>query len=576
MNDTPQSAVPLQPEKPELLQPDNHNKKYEALFVEIDTGQIKLPMFQREFVWEKEQSAKLIDSILKGFPIGTFIFWKTREELRSYKEVGNHKLPDSPEGDYVQYILDGQQRITSLYAIRKGIRITKDGKELDYKDIFINLDYDPENDEQIVVTEKQDGKLYVSVHDVLSKPLGTFYKSMSHAQADQVEAYKGKLVNYDFSSITIKDYPIEVACEVFSRINTGGKALTVFEIMVAKTYDEAKGFDLAERYEVLRDGSDEGKECLTAAKFETIPESIIMQCVAAITLRAVRSKDILKIRRETFIASWEAMKAALFMSIDFLRSELRVPVSQLMPYPAAIVALTYFFHTIGNKKPSNEQVRLLEQFFYWVGLTMRYSSGTESKLGEDFNKMDAIAKGIMPTYQSTELTVDDKAIKETWFSAGNAYCKSILCLLAYQQPKSFDTNGMVILDNSNLKIATSRNYHHFFPRQYLADAAPTKESNLIANITLIDGYSNKHRIGKKSPSDYIGKFSKVNKSLTETLKTHLIGDLSGYGVNGDDYDLFITRRATAIARALNVKLMSMTALQARKAEEAEDNPSGQN
>src|SRR5260221_4516023 len=162
-----------------LLLPDNHNKKYEALFVEIDTGQIKLPMFQREFVWDKEQSAKLIDSILKGFPIGTFIFWKTREELRSYKEVGNHKLPETPKGDYVQYILDGQQRITSLYAIRKGIRINKDGKELDYKDIFINLDYEQENDEQMVVTEKQDGKRYVSVHDVLTKPLGIFYKTLS-------------------------------------------------------------------------------------------------------------------------------------------------------------------------------------------------------------------------------------------------------------------------------------------------------------------------------------------------------------------------------------------------------------
>src|SRR5712671_5114978 len=127
--------------KPVLLQPDNHNKKYEALFVEIDTGQIKLPMFQREFVWEKEQSAKLIDSILKGFPIGTFIFWKTREELRSYRDVGNHRLPETPRGDYAQYILDGQQRITSLYAIRKGIRITKDGKEIDYKDIFIDLDF---------------------------------------------------------------------------------------------------------------------------------------------------------------------------------------------------------------------------------------------------------------------------------------------------------------------------------------------------------------------------------------------------------------------------------------------------
>ena len=566
MNAPLQTIAPVQPEVPVLLQPDNHNKKYEALFVEIDTGQIKLPMFQREFVWEKEQSAKLIDSILKGFPIGTFIFWRTKEELRSYKEVGNHKLPETPKGDYVQYILDGQQRITSLYAIRKGIRITKDGKEVDYRDIFINLDHDPVNDEQIVVTEKIAGKHYVSVHDVLSKPLGTFYKTLGHEQADQVEAYKNKLTNYDFSTITIKDYPIEVACEVFSRINTGGKALTVFEIMVAKTYDETKGFDLAEKYELLRDGSDEEKECLTAAKFETLPESIIMQCVAAITLRAVRSKDILKIRRETFIENWEPMKAALFMAIDFIRSELRVPVSQLVPYPALLVPLTYFFHSTGNKKPSNEQVRLLEQFFYWVGLTVRYNSATESKLSEDFNKMDLIVKGVMPNYSGTEISIAPQAIEETWFSAGNAYCKAILCLLAYQQPKSFDTNGMVILDNSNLKIASSRNYHHFFPKAYLANAAKDKEANLIANITLIDGYSNKHRIGKKAPSEYVGKFEKSNAELAETLKTHLIKDMDTYGIKLNNYDAFVKSRARAIAVALNVKLMSMTLAQAAEAE----------
>ena len=126
MSETTTAAPATVQEIPVLLQPDNHNKKYEALFVEIDTGQIKLPMFQREFVWEKEQSAKLIDSILKGFPIGTFIFWKTREELRSYKDIGNHTLPETPEGDYAQYILDGQQRITSLYAIRKGITTLED------------------------------------------------------------------------------------------------------------------------------------------------------------------------------------------------------------------------------------------------------------------------------------------------------------------------------------------------------------------------------------------------------------------------------------------------------------------
>jgi hypothetical protein len=554
-----------------LLQPDNHNKRYEALFVEIDTGQIKLPRFQREFVWDKEQSGRLIDSILKGFPIGTFIFWKTKEELRSYKEVGNHKLPETTKGDYVQYILDGQQRITSLYAIRKGIRITKDGKEIDYRDIYIDLDYSPESDEQIVTTEKMEDGLYVSVHDVLSKPLGTFYKTLTHEQADLIEGYKGKLTNYDFSTITIKDYPIEVACEVFSRINTGGKALTVFEIMVAKTYDEVRKFDLAEKYEVLRDGSDDEKECLSSANFDTIPESTIMQCVAAIALRALRSKDILKIGRDTFIQTWESMKAALFMAIDFIRSELRIPVSQLLPYPAVVVPFTYFFHVIGNRKATHEQARLLEQFFYWAGLTMRYGSAVESKVAEDFNKMDAIVKEMMPTYQPSEITIDPKVIAETWFSAGNAYCKAILCLLAYQGPKSFDTNGVVILDNSNLKIATSRNYHHFFPRKYLSSEAPSEESNLIANITLIDGYSNKHRIGKKAPSDYISKFSKANKQLAGTLKTHLI-DVDTYGIATDDYNRFIVRRSRAIANALNVKLLTMTEGQA-SAEEIDEEAS---
>jgi hypothetical protein len=85
-----------------LLHPENHDKRYEALFLDIDQGRTKIPLFQREFVWDKAQSAKLIDSVLKGYPIGTFIFWKTREELRSYREIGNHSLPQIPKGDYAE------------------------------------------------------------------------------------------------------------------------------------------------------------------------------------------------------------------------------------------------------------------------------------------------------------------------------------------------------------------------------------------------------------------------------------------------------------------------------------------
>lgn len=168
-------------------------------------------------------------------------------------------------------------------------------------------------------------------------------------------------------------------------------------------------------------------------------------------------------------------------------------------------------------------------------------------------------------YNTLELTIDPKAIETTWFSAGNSYCKAILCLLAYQQPKSFDTNGLVILDNSNLKIASSRNYHHFFPKAYIEEAHKGAEANLIANITLIDGYSNKHRIGKKAPSDYLTKFKTDNPEIEDTLKTHLIRDMDSYGLSTNDYEVFVKRRASVIATALNVKLLSMTALQAEEA-----------
>jgi hypothetical protein len=122
------------------------------------------------------------------------------------------------------------------------------------------------------------------------------------------------------------------------------------------------------------------------------------------------------------------------------------------------------------------------------------------------------------------------------------------------------------LDNSHLKISASQNYHHFFPKNYLQQNCKEKEPNLVANITLIDGYSNKHRIGKKAPSDYISTFAKGNPIISDTLKTHLIKDMTSYGVTTDDYDTFVIRRSKAIAAALNVKLLSMSVDQAEQLE----------
>lgn len=536
-----------------LLRPENANKKYEVLFLEIDSGQIKLPMFQREFVWDKVQSAKLIDSILKGYPIGTFIFWKTKEALRSVKDIGNHSLPETPKGDYAQYILDGQQRITSLYAIRKGLRISKDGKEINYRDIYVNLDYDPLNDEQIVTSQKEEEKVYVSVHELLTRKMGELFKQVGANKADLVEEYKTKLTTYDFATITIKDYPIDIACDIFSRINTGGKPLTLFEIMVAMTYDEAKGFDLALKYDELLNGNDESDKSLTKAKFDTVPAATVLQAVAAITTDSIRAKDILKIRRDKFIANWDPMVSSMFTAVDFIRTKLHVPVSQLLPYASLLVPFTYFFYKNENKRPTEVQSKLLRQFFYWVGLNWRYSGSTETKIDEDLKKMNLILKEKKPRYSSDELEVTAEGIANTWFSAGNSNVKAILCLFAAQKPRNLDDDSDVILDNSNLKIASSRNYHHFFPKAYVNKHFKDSEPNMVANITLIDAASN-NKIRAKAPSFYVKEFKNSNSKLTSSLKSHLIGSQKDFGILEDNYEKFIEKRSKAIADALNEAL----------------------
>jgi len=153
--------------------------KYENLLSDIDSGRVKIPQFQREYVWSKEDAAKLIDSVLRGYPIGTFILWKTRDTLRSIRDIGGLKLKDAPLDDSIYYVLDGQQRITSLYAGIKGVSIKRENfksKKLDiiedFSQIYIDLTAE-ENDEQIVVTEVENLSeiQYISLNELLEGDL---------------------------------------------------------------------------------------------------------------------------------------------------------------------------------------------------------------------------------------------------------------------------------------------------------------------------------------------------------------------------------------------------------------------
>jgi len=538
-----------------MLQPQNQSKKYANLLADIDEGRMKIPIFQRDFVWTPAQTAVLLDSILKGYPIGTFIFWKTHDELRSPRNIGNIALPDVPAGESVTYVLDGQQRIASLYAARKGARLTKEGHELDYKKISVNLALDPNTtDAELVTPEPPDDAPSISIYTLLNATVTQLVTQYAE-YLDKIDIYRGRLTGYDFSTILIEDFPIDIACEVFTRINTGGTKLTLFEIMVAKTYDQTRNFDLAHEYEMLVNNNGTGKD-LEDAHYDTVPDSTVLQCIAAHLVKQVRAKDILKLPKGDVVTSWPTVKDGIFTAVDYFRSYMRIPVSMLLPYHTLLVPFTYFFIRNHRGMPSVQQSKLLTQYFWWASITNRFSSAVESKMGQDIQRMDAIVRGETPRYdgegdEDVHLTLDD--LKRRWFSTGDAFCKAILCLYASFQPESFADRHLVRLDNSWLKVVFSRNYHHFFPRAYLAKRSHDPIiANSVLNITLVDEYLHKS-LRDQAPSVYMRKF-KDNPDLEKTMRTHLIDDMTAFGVWDDDYERFLTRRGERVLAELEKRL----------------------
>ncbi|MBA4719462.1 MAG: DUF262 domain-containing protein [Nitrosopumilus sp.] len=533
-------------------QPKPDSKKYLELISEIEKGIIKIPKFQRDFVWSIDKTAKLLDSILKGYPIGTFILWQTSERINDIKNVGNLDIPDTPDGTKVQYVLDGQQRITSLFAAYRGAKIQKTGekKTTDYRNIFVNLNGDIDvNDEQLITAEPI-GEKYLSLHDVLNfgyekhKELSDRF---SGDELDTINSYSRAFATYEFSTVVLRKEDIDSAIEVFTRINTGGQTLTLFEIMSAKTYDEQKKFDMQVKWEVLI------KE-LKDRKYEGVSSTVILNLLSLVLSRTkeCKRKTILSLDKQLIIDHWDLGISAIKDSIDYFRTTYRIPVSQLLPYDSLLVPFAYFFY-FKKDKPDADQRKYLKEFFWRMSLSFRYSSSSESRLAQDIKRIDFILKNERPDYSDIKVDLDSpQALIDTNFSAGNSYCKAVLCLLAYQEPKDFQDNGKVILDNSWLKVANSKNYHHFFPKAYLKDKTPLN-SNSLVNITFVSDHLNKRKIGAKAPSNYIGEFHGENADINKALNSHFI-KIDGFGIESNDYKTFLQSRAELIYRELKSRI----------------------
>lgn len=516
---------------------------------DISTGRLKIPQFQRDFVWTMSKSAKLLDSIVKGYPVGTFITWRTNERLRSVRNIGNLDLPPPNKNDYVDYVLDGQQRITSLFAALKGETVKRrEDREEDFSDIVVDLD--AEQNEQVVTTSSDVDKQHTTIRlkTLLDGDLSVLSK-FDTKYHEKLDKYKEKIQSYNYSVIEVSNTPIDIAAEIFTRTNEGGTALSTFEIMVAKTYDQDRSFDLAEKF-------DELVERLREVDYETLPAASILQLISLVIKKECKKHAILSLPKDRVIDVWDDITDAVSRAVDYLKDYYRIPASNLLPYNTLIVPLAYFFYK-RKDQPDASQAKYLNDFFWRVALSERYSSAVESKLAQDVKRVGTILDGRLPEYDWSIDSSVEFIKRNGRFSLSRSYIKAILCIYAYYEPKSFENNARVNMSNSWLKQINSKNYHHFFPKKYLEKKTdiPDQEINNVLNITIVDDYLNKRKIRDRPPSEYMKEFKDSNPRLSQTMTTHLIKDLGKFGVWSDDYQKFLDKRAGALSKVIRERII---------------------
>ena len=207
------------------------------LIVAVNKGLYRIPQFQREYVWEKSRVLELFDSVYKEYPIGSFFLWKAgREHNRLFRHSISLNIPPVKDDDDVTFVLDGQQRITSLYVALLGL--TAQGT--DYSHICFDV-----KDEKFTYREP-DNKRFISISDIWGENALDIVEEVEKAYKPAYKRCFRILQTYPVSIVEVRDQDLPAVCKIFQRLNQSGKRLDRFDLISTMTFNP--DFDLREKF----------------------------------------------------------------------------------------------------------------------------------------------------------------------------------------------------------------------------------------------------------------------------------------------------------------------------------------
>jgi len=555
---------------------------------ELKNQDYQIPTFQRDVVWEKENVKKLWDSIYKFYPLGSILVWKTDLKLQNHREIGGHKIVnDNFNRTEYQYLLDGQQRTTSLLTSLYGGKI--EGREDFDPALYVDITVESSDD-----TDDESYKKRFLYWDEIDDKKGTFKRNISkkkkfdeglilklidikekyndiqktvikhpeidlnfdHQYIEELGRIKQVLDNYRLSFIELKGIQVSEVCQIFERINQAGKPLDIFDIVVAKTFrpksDSDNGFYLRDLIDGFREINNSRFLQLSDFDYLQILSILIRENIENSGIVNITPRYLNDIKTEQIETIWTDSKKAILKTFDFFENTLNLKGPQLIPY-------RYFYLTISNYfyQNSNPNYDFLKKYFWFNSLHRDdlLSNTTDIKnhiafLNQEKNKEE---------YQFERFLIDRDALRNASYSSKGVYSRAILALYATNQPKDWKFTDRNVIAENFFFSTDKPNLHHIFPTDYIAKnpGANTIDNNSLMNIAYLTQITNLE-ISNKNPLDYICDYEN-NPDFPKAIESHLIPEQilewsSLPEMPKNALDLFIEQRIDLIIEQLRSRL----------------------
>ena len=400
----------------------------------IAAGKIRVPRFQRAFVWKQADLHALLDSVIRGFPIGSILVWDTEETIETTGRVGLVEVDPPPAGQ-VSYLLDGQQRVSTL----AGTLLLPEREEsiVDQVDWCVYCDLD--NREFIRAPAGGVEPQHFPVRSLLNTAgffaacrritSGIDDRALVLRWLNEADRLANAFRNYQLPLIHIRDADLDSAVTVFARLNRTGRKMTADEMVSALTYREGQ-FHLAKKL-------DEFKDELYGKGFGNLDRVLLLRAVLAALDRDIYAKDWADLMVKDTVR--EKLPKVFNLAADGIRGALRflrdlgVTSDRLLPYGLQLVLLGEFFRLC--PRPADKVVELLNRWFWVTSFTGWFGGVNTAQATHALGEIRDLARGTWTGFSIVDLDAQAQPFPKR-FDGRSARVRAFLLYLASLRPRS--------------------------------------------------------------------------------------------------------------------------------------------